>query len=89
MATGKYIYDLDSLMRRTGACSLSELQDMGYDVIEYLNRRKIELQNESKILTRLEDELRTPKSSQSSYYNDDEMPFYGSFNPSSEDYIGT
>ena len=109
MNSRKPIYNIENVFANTGTTNLYELYDLGYDVRQYIRRRKIELKNELELLSNIDEELeekessnhdsrrefwsnieKQRQSSRSNYRSDeDEFPFYGSWNPGSENYIGT
>ncbi len=89
----KYIYDLEGLMKQHDVDSITELKDLGYDVDEYLSRRKAELSDEMERLNKMQEAVDSSERSSEtshgpSYYYDDE-PYIGSWDVCSEDYIGT
>ncbi len=88
----KYIYDLEGLMKQHDVDSITELKDLGYDVEEYLSRRKAELSDEMARLNQMQEAVDSAERSSESrscpaYYDDE--PYIGSWNICSEDYIGT
>lgn len=87
----KYIYDLEGLMKQLDVDSITELKDLGYDVDEYLSRRKAELSDEMTRLEKMQEAVeaseRHSESRCSSCYDDE--PYIGSWDICSEDYIGT
>lgn len=92
---GKYVYNLDGLMKKTGIVSVSELQSRGYDVLGYIRRRKSEIKREEYLLSGMERELTNNYEDDADEEEDEdeaydrEYHYIGSFDMSSPNYIGT
>ena len=87
----KYIYDLEGLMKQLDANSITDLKALGYDVDEYLSRRKEDLSTEMERLERMQREVEASEGShrRAEGCDDDYDPYIGSWDIASEDYIGT
>lgn len=97
---GRYVYNLDGLMKKTGILSASELQSMGYDVLGYIRRRKSEIKREEYFLSGMEQELTNndededvdeddPDDEDYESDYDREYHYIGSFDIGSPNYVGT
>lgn len=98
----KIIYNLENVFSQTGCTNLRELEERGYDVQDYLDRRRQELEHELGFLKKMESEYKdyndvpfcaddyAPQNDPGNDYDMEPDTSWFSFDPADgENYIGT